>query len=66
VLRPRPALAAAVAVLGIAVTVSAGTWIVGVPELVRSTLGRGAGSFSLVAAAYALGSIAPAQSSRGA
>jgi hypothetical protein len=58
VLRPRPALAAAVAVLGIAVTVSAGTWIVGVPELVRSTLGRGAGSFSLVAAAYALGSIA--------
>jgi Transmembrane secretion effector len=58
VLRPRPALAAAVAVLGIAVTVSAGTWIVGVPELVRSTLGRGAGSFSLLAAAYALGSIA--------
>jgi hypothetical protein len=58
VLRPRPALATAVGVLGIAVTVSAGTWIVGVPELVRSTLGRGAGSFSLVAAAYAFGSIA--------
>jgi MFS transporter, DHA3 family, macrolide efflux protein len=57
-LRPRPALAAAIAVLGIAVTVSSGTWIVGVPELVRTTLGRGAGSFSLVAAAYALGSIA--------
>src|SRR5438552_3842045 len=57
VLRPRPALAVSVAVLGIAVTLSSGTWIVGVPELVRSTLGRGAGSFSLVAAAYAFGSI---------
>ena len=56
-LRPRPTLAAAVVVLGVAVTLSSGTWIVGVPELVRSTLGRGAGSFSLVAASYALGSI---------
>jgi MFS family permease len=56
-LRPRPALAASVAVLGVAVTLSSGTWIVGVPELVRSTLGRSAGSFSLVAASYALGSI---------
>ncbi len=56
-LRPRPVLAASVVVLGIAVTLSSGTWIVGVPELVRSTLGRGAGSFSLVAASYALGSI---------
>ena len=46
-----------VVVLGVAVTLSSGTWIVGVPELVRSTLGRGAGSFSLVAASYALGSI---------
>jgi MFS family permease len=56
-LRPRPTLAAAVVVLGVAVTLSSGTWIVGVPELVRSTLGRGAGSFSLVAASYAVGSI---------
>ena len=56
-LRPRPILAASVAVLAVAVTLSSGTWIVGVPELVRSTLGRGAGSFSLVAASYALGSI---------
>jgi predicted MFS family arabinose efflux permease len=46
-----------VIVLGLAVTLSSGTWIVGVPELVRSTLGLGAGSFSLVAAAYAFGSI---------
>ena len=51
-------LAVAVAVLGVAVTISAGTWIVGVPELVRTDLGRGAGGFSLVAAAYAVGSIA--------
>jgi MFS family permease len=56
-LRPRPVLAASVVVLGVAVTLSSGTWIVGVPQLVRSTLGLGAGSFSLVAASYALGSI---------
>jgi hypothetical protein len=51
-------LAVGIAALGVAVTISAGTWIVGVPELVRTDLGRGAGSFSLVAAAYAAGSIA--------
>jgi MFS transporter, DHA3 family, macrolide efflux protein len=57
-LRPRPVLAAAVVVLGVAVTISAGTWIVGVPTLVRDQLERGAGSFSLMAAAYAIGSVA--------
>lgn len=57
-LRPRPLLAAAVVALGVAITISSGTWIAGVPELVRSELGRGAGSFSLVAAAYAAGVIA--------
>jgi MFS family permease len=57
-LRPRPAVAAAVAVLAVGVTISSGTWIVGVPTLVRDTLDRGAGSFSLVAAAYAVGSVA--------
>jgi MFS family permease len=56
-LKPRPMLAGSVVVLAVAVTLSSGTWIVGVPQLVRSTLDRGAGSFSLVAAAYALGSI---------
>ena len=56
-LRPRPMLAAAVGVFAVAVTISSGTWIVGVPELVRTELGRGAATFSLVAAAYALGSI---------
>jgi hypothetical protein len=56
-LRGHRTLAVGVVALGVAVTISAGTWIVGVPELVRSDLGRGAGSFSLVAAAYAAGSI---------
>ena len=41
-------LLAAVLTLGISVTITAGTWIGGVPELIRSTLGRGAGSFSAV------------------
>ena len=57
-LRPLPVLATAVVVLGVAVTISSGTWIVGVPTFVRDTLGRGAGSFSLMAAAYAIGSVA--------
>jgi hypothetical protein len=56
-LRPLPMLAAGVGVLAVTVTISSGTWIVGVPELVRSELGRGAATFSLVAAAYAAGSI---------
>lgn len=58
VLRRLPLLAGAIGVLGVAVTISSATWIVGVPELVRSELGRGAATFSLVAAGYALGSIA--------
>jgi MFS family permease len=57
VLRPRRALSAAVVVLGVAVTFSAGTWIVGVPELVRTNLHRGAGGFSLVMIGYAVGAI---------
>jgi MFS family permease len=57
VLRPHPWLTAAVATLGVAVTISAGTWIVGVPELVRRGLHGGAGRFSLLIVAYALGSI---------
>ncbi len=56
-LRPLPMLAAGVIAIGVAVTISSGTWIVGVPTLVRDTLHRGAGSFSLVAASYALGSV---------
>jgi MFS family permease len=57
VLRPHPWLAAAVAALGVAVTISSGTWIVGVPQLVRHGLHGGAARFSLLVVAYALGSI---------
>jgi MFS family permease len=56
-LRPRPALAVGVVVLGVAVTVSSGTWIGGVPSLVRDALHHGAGGFSIVMVGYALGSI---------
>jgi MFS family permease len=52
-----PVLAVAVAVLGLAITIESGTWMVGVPELVRSELGHGAGGFSLVMVGYAVGSI---------
>src|ERR671935_1519137 len=58
VLRPHPWLAAAVACLGVAGTISSRTWIVGVPQLVRHGLHGGAGRFSLLIVAYALGSIA--------
>jgi hypothetical protein len=54
---PRPALATGVVVLGVAVTISAGTWIGGVPTLVRDHLHRGAGEFSLVMVGYAAGAI---------
>jgi MFS family permease len=57
-LRPRPMLAAGVAVLGVAVTITAGTWIGGVPTLVRHTLHHGAAGFALVCVGYAAGSIA--------
>lgn len=57
-LRPHPLLAAAVVALGLGVTVSAGTWIVGIPEVVSESLGRGAGGFSLVMAGYAVGAVA--------
>lgn len=57
ILRPHPWLASAVVALGVAVTISAGTWIVGVPELVRRGLHGGAATFSLLIVAYALGSI---------
>ena len=53
-----PVLAVGVAVLALAITIESGTWMVGVPELVRSELGHGAGGFSLVMVGYAVGSIA--------
>ncbi len=56
-LRPRPMLTAGVVALGVAVTITSGTWIGGVPKLVRDTLHHGAGGFSLVMVGYAAGSI---------
>ena len=57
-LRPRPMLAAGVLALAVAVTITAGTWIGGVPTLVRDTLHHGAGGFSIVMVGYAVGAIA--------
>jgi DHA3 family macrolide efflux protein-like MFS transporter len=57
-LRPRPTLAIGVLVLGVAVTISSGTWIGGVPTFVRDHLHGGAGAFSVVMVGYAVGSIA--------
>jgi len=57
-LQPLPGLTVSIAVLGLALTVSAGVWIAGIPELVRTTLHRDAGGFSLVMVGYALGSVA--------
>jgi len=56
-LRPRPVLAAGVIALGVAVTITAGTWIGGVPTFVRDTLHHGAGGFSIVMVGYAAGSV---------
>jgi MFS family permease len=57
-MRPLPAIAIGTIVLGLAVTVSSGTWIAGVPDLIRVALHRGAGGFSIVMVGYALGSVA--------
>ncbi len=54
-IRPLPAIAIATIVLGLTVTVSSGTWIAGVPDLVRDVLHRGAGGFSIVMVGYAVG-----------
>jgi MFS family permease len=59
-LRPRRALALAVVVFAVAMTITTGTWIAGVPTFVRDTLDHGAGGFSIVMAGFALGSIATA------
>jgi MFS transporter, DHA3 family, macrolide efflux protein len=56
-IRARPFLAAAVLALGLAVTIGAGTWIAGAPQLVSENLGRAAGGFSLLMTGYAVGAI---------
>jgi MFS transporter, DHA3 family, macrolide efflux protein len=55
--RERGLLAAAIVALGLAVTIGAGTWIAGAPELVSENLNRSAGGFSLLMTGYALGAI---------
>jgi MFS transporter, DHA3 family, macrolide efflux protein len=57
-LRPFPVLAASVVALGVAVTITAGSWIGGIPTLVRHGLHHGAGGFAIVMTGYAAGSIA--------
>ncbi|HZQ81753.1 MAG TPA: MFS transporter [Gaiellaceae bacterium] len=57
-LRPRRVLAASVLALGVAVTITSGSWIGGVPKLVSDTLHHGAGGFAIVMVGYAAGSIA--------
>jgi transmembrane secretion effector len=57
-MRVRPGLSAAVAMLGIGMTVMTGVWTVGIAELARSSLGHGASGLSLLLTATALGAIA--------
>lgn len=57
-LRPFPVLAASVVALGVAVTITAGSWIGGIPTLVRDELHHGAGGFAIVMTGYAAGAIA--------
>jgi MFS family permease len=59
-LRVRPGLGAAVAMLGLGMTVMTGVWTVGVAELAHSTLGHGASGLSLLFAATSAGTIASA------
>jgi hypothetical protein len=57
-LRPRRALASAVVVFGVAMTITTGCWIAGVPTLIQRSLHEGAGGFSIVMIGFAVGSIA--------
>jgi MFS family permease len=57
-LRPRRMLSSAVVTFGVAMTISTGCWIAGVPTLVQHSLHRGAGGFSIVMIGFAVGSIA--------
>jgi hypothetical protein len=56
-LRPLRALSLAVVVFAVAMTITTGSWIGGVPTLVRDTLHRGPGGFSVVMIGFAVGSI---------
>ena len=56
-LRPRRLLSSAVVTLALAMTISTGCWIAGVPTLIRHSLHHGAGGFSIVMIGFAVGSI---------
>lgn len=56
-LRPRRTLALGVVIFGVAMTITTGSWIAGVPTFVRNTLHRGAGGFSVVMIGFAIGAI---------
>jgi hypothetical protein len=55
--RQLPGLAVGVVGLAVGVTIATGSWIGGVPDLVRTRLGLGASGFSIVMIGYALGSV---------
>jgi hypothetical protein len=57
-LRPRVALSTAVVVFGVAMTITTGCWIAGVPTLIQRSLHEGPGGFSIVMIGFAVGSIA--------
>ena len=57
-LRPRRALALAVVSFGVAMTITTGSWIAGIPTFVRDSLHRGPGGFSVVMVGFAVGAIA--------
>jgi hypothetical protein len=57
-LRPLRGLFVGVCVFGVAMTFTTGSWISGVPTLVRSSLHRGAGGFSVLMIGFAIGAIA--------
>jgi hypothetical protein len=57
-LRPRRTLSAAVVTYGVAMTITTGCWIAGVPTFVRDSLHEGAAGFSVIMIGFAVGAIA--------
>jgi hypothetical protein len=57
-LRPHRTIGIAIVALVVAGTIHEGTWIGGVPTLVRDTLDGGAAAFSVVMVGYAVGAVA--------
>jgi MFS transporter, DHA3 family, macrolide efflux protein len=56
-LRPQRALSTAVVTFAVAMTITTGCWIAGVPTLVERSLHHGAAGFSIVMIGFAVGSI---------